>query len=97
MNEIAPHLHRIQPPGPLYLTLRIPLLFASEPVSETNKGRASFTEWGLIVMPACELCGQPAARQNPALCAECYYRYWYWQKSTEPFTEHGTITDSPVI
>jgi len=24
MNEIAPHLHRIQPPGPLYLTLRIP-------------------------------------------------------------------------
>ncbi|MDG6926739.1 MAG: hypothetical protein JRN09_09335 [Nitrososphaerota archaeon] len=33
------------------------------------------------MIPKCELCGQPAARKSPALCAECYYRYWYWQRN----------------
>jgi len=42
---------------------------------------------------ACELCGQPAARQNPTLCAECYYRYWYWQKATMPVAEQETPHD----
>lgn len=24
----------------------------------------------------CEWCGQPAVRQNPTLCAECYFKFW---------------------
>jgi hypothetical protein len=24
----------------------------------------------------CELCGQPASKIHPTLCAECYYKYW---------------------
>jgi hypothetical protein len=24
----------------------------------------------------CEWCGQPAVRQEPPLCAECFYKFW---------------------
>ena len=44
---------------------------------------------GLVVMLACELCGQPAARKNPRLCAECYYSYWYRQRA-KPVAENET-------
>jgi hypothetical protein len=47
-------------------------------------------------MLACELCGQPTVRQDPRLCAECYYRYWYWQKATTSGTKHETVTRSAV-
>jgi len=29
-----------------------------------------------LVTKVCVLCGQPASRIRPALCAECYYKYW---------------------
>lgn len=48
------------------------------------------------MMLACELCGQPAARQNPTLCAECYYSYWYWQKAPKPITKHEIIPGSAL-
>ena len=59
----------------------------TERALETDKGKTWLTESGIFMILACELCGQPAARQNPTLCAECYYRYWYWQKATMPVTE----------
>jgi NMD protein affecting ribosome stability and mRNA decay len=29
-----------------------------------------------LVTKFCDLCGQPASRIHPELCAECYYKYW---------------------
>jgi hypothetical protein len=29
-----------------------------------------------LAVKVCELCGQPASRVHPTLCAECYYKYW---------------------
>ncbi len=46
-------------------------------------------------MLACELCGQPTVRQNPRLCTECYYGYWYLQK-TESEARDETLIGSAV-
>lgn len=29
-----------------------------------------------MMQQTCEWCGQPASTTNPALCAECHYKYW---------------------
>ena len=29
-----------------------------------------------LAAKVCDLCGQPASRIHPTLCAECYYKYW---------------------
>ncbi len=38
---------------------------------------------------SCEWCGQPAARSEPTLCAECYYKYW--EKTTQKVSKLMTI------
>ena len=32
--------------------------------------------WARLVKRVCDLCGQPASRIHPTLCADCYYKYW---------------------
>lgn len=53
------------------------------------------------MIPRCEWCGQPAVKGNPTLCAECYYKHWYWEKhkgqTNEPAAKDKTIMGSTVI
>ncbi len=47
------------------------------------------------MLPRCEWCGQPASRTNPALCAECYYKYWEktaFFGSSEVLPEYSSLT-----
>jgi len=43
----------------------------------------------------CEMCGQPASRTNPVLCAECYYKYWAKNKSVR--YPEGTGIEIPKL
>ena len=72
------------------------LMAVADPPKGHQKGlkeRLAPRNMGLVVMLACELCGQPAARKNPTLCAECYYSYWYWQRA-KPVAENETILEA---
>jgi hypothetical protein len=46
------------------------------------------------MQPLCEWCGQPAVRQNPTLCAECYYKFW--SRKRESPDALGTRIDGTV-